>query len=192
LPTQTTTTTRPSKETDLDTHPNRAALAVDAILGRTVRLTYKAERNEAHAEAGVRGEWYNHFMAHLASIGFNGSIDWCYEWTDGQHCVALEELSHPDNAIHLATSIALDTALMHGNDGWQYSWYVNHRTHCARTMLMGSYLMDATFVMAGDSKNGWRFVMPMLNTNAIHNTMHRLPRSVAAWNMGQPNSEQVA
>jgi hypothetical protein len=32
----------------------------------------------------------------------------------------------------------------------------------------------------------------MLNTNAIHNTMHRLPRSVAAWNMGQPNSEQVA
>ncbi len=176
----------------MDTQTNRTALAVDAILGRTVALTYKAEHNEVHAEAGVRGAWYNYLMGHLASIGFNGDIDWCYEWTDGQHCIALEELSHADNAIHLATSIALDTTLMHGNDGWQYSWYVNHRTHCARTMLMGSYLMDATFAVAGIQKNGWRFVMPMLNTNAIHNTMHRLPRSVAAWNMGQPNSEQVA
>ena len=174
----------------MDTQTDRAAITADAILGRAVMLAYNGTRNEVQIDA-IRGAWYQHFMGHLASIGFNGDIDWCYEWTNGRTCVALQELSHADNAVALVTSIALDKTMMHDNDGWLYTWYVRHRTHCARTMLMGSYLMDATFGVAGIQKNGWRFVMPMLDTTVMSNTAHRLPRNVAAWNMGQPASEQV-
>jgi len=131
-------------------------------------------------------------MGHLASIGFNGDIDWCFEWDTDKHCVALQELSHADNAVALVTSIALDHRLMHHNDGWAYTWLTQFGMSCGQTMLKGAYLMDATFEVGDMRKTGWRLVMPMLNTSSMSNVMHHLPRNVAAWNANLPMTEQVA
>lgn len=174
------------------TSRTQAAVAVDRILGRSVDLLLEegssARRIHVPICGGGGGDWFTYFMGHLASIGFNGAIDWTFQWDGLNSCVALHELSHADSAVHFITSLALDPVMMHGNDGWVYSWYAQRNERPAQTMLKGSFLMDMEY--AG-SKRGWRFVMPLLNTNRIYGYRHQLPASVQMWEMQTPTSEQV-
>lgn len=170
----------------------QAAVAVDQILGRSVGLML------AEGSAGMRvhvpicggnGQaWFTYFMGHLASIGYSGSIDWTFQWDGQNSCVALHELAHADNAIAVITSIALDNEMMRGNDGWVYAWWASRNEHPAQTMLKGAYLMDMEY--AG-WKRGWRFVMPLLNTNSIQPYRHQLPTTVEQWQQQTPTAEQV-
>ena len=174
------------------TSRTQAAVAVDRILGRSVglQLSEGSAARKVHVPIlGGEGEaWFTYFMGHLASIGYNGAIDWSFQWDGTNSCVSLHELSHADCAVHVITSIALDAKLMHGNYDWVYSWYVSRNEHPATTMLKGSYLMDMEY--AG-GKRGWRYVMPLLNTNAIQGYRHQLPATVAQWEQQTPTAEQV-
>ena len=175
----------------------QAAVAVDRILGRDVGLQI------AEGSAGMRvhvpicggnGQaWFKYFMSHLASIGYSGAIDWTFQWDGQNSCVSLHELSHADSAVHVITSIALDNNLMYVNDGWLYAWWSQRsgnsgNEHVGQTMLKGSYLIDMEY--AG-GKRGWRFVMPLLNTNAIRPYRHQLPATVEQWQAQTPAAEQV-
>lgn len=133
--------------------------------------------------------WFRYFMSHLASIGYSGAIDWTFQWSGQNSCVSLHELSHADSAVHVITSIALDANLMYANDGWVYAWSAQRNgEHVGQTMLKGSYLMDMEY--AG-GKRGWRFVMPLLNTNYIQGYRHQLPATVEQWQQQTPTAEQV-
>lgn len=170
----------------------QAAVAVDRILGRDVGLQIADGTMGMRVHVPICGgngqAWFTYFMSHLASIGYSGAIDWTFQWSGQNSCVSLHELSHADSAIHIITSIALDKEMMRGNDGWVYAWWSQRREHPAQTMLKGSYLMDMEY--AG-GKRGWRFVMPLLNTNHIQAYRHQLPATVEQWQAQTPAAEQV-
>lgn len=169
----------------------QAAVAVDRILGRSVglQLSEGSAGMRVHVPiCGGQGEaWFAYFMGHLASIGYSGAIDWTFQWDGRNSCVALHELAHADNAIHVVTSLALDHTL-NDNDGWAYSWWTQRNERPAQTMLKGSFLMDMEY--AG-GKRGWRYVMPLLCTNAIQGYRHQLPATVEQWQQQTPVAEQV-
>ena len=151
----------------------------DHLVGRAVHL-----RLGDFAEvtiANVRTDWFRYFMSHLGSIGYTGKIDWTYEWTEGHHCVALWDLSHADNAIHFVTSVALDYTFARHNDGWAYSWYDLTSEHPSDTMLKGAYLTDIEVTVGNTPKRGWRFVMPLLNTDNIAGRRHGLPTHATSY-----------
>ena len=76
---------------------------------RRVRLTLDGARQVRLADTGTpQGSWYSAFMGSLGSVNFQGTIEWTYNIDGETNCVALHSLSHPNDAVVVLTTFALE------------------------------------------------------------------------------------
>ena len=145
-----------------------------------VRLTLDGARQVRLADANApKGSWHNAFMNCLSSVSFQGEIEWTYNIDDATRCIALHSLTHPNDAVLLLTTFALE---LNHLVGWFDSFEQCYGETVAQTLLRDAYLKDCDFPVVGyvaPEKRGWTLVLANLDTLLLDEVRNQLPPTVA-------------
>jgi len=148
-----------------------------------VRLTLEGARQVRLADTGTpQGSWYTAFMNCLGSVNFQGEIEWSHSIDERTQCVALHSLSHPNDAVLLLTTFALE---LNHLVGWFDSFEQCYGETVAQTLLRDAYLEDCDYPVVGyvePHKRGWTLVLANLDTLLIDNVRHELPSTLSQYN----------
>jgi len=123
--------------------------------------------------------WYGSFMGMLASVNFTGEIEWTYEHTENNYCLALRNLSHVDSAVHIITTIALELS---ANNSWMQFFKESFGETVAQTLLRDAYMKDVDYNFDGVIKRGWQLVFPNIDTSLVNSVRNMVPRSLSQYN----------
>ena len=164
----------------------QSAMAIDLkhpYRYRRVRLTLEGAQRVRLADTGTpEGSWYSAFMNCLGSVNFQGEIEWTYNIDNETQCVALHSLSHPNDAVVVLTTFALE---LNHLIGWFDSFEQCYGETVAQTLLRDAYLKDCEFPVTGyvePWKRGWTLVLANLDTLLIDNVRHNLPSTLSQYN----------
>ena len=163
----------------------QSAMAIDLkhpYRYRRVRLTLEGAQRVRLADTGTpEGSWYSAFMNCLGSVNFQGEIEWTYNIDNETQCVALHSLSHPNDAVVVLTTFALE---LNHLIGWFDSFEQCYGETVAQTLLRDAYLKDCEYPVTGyvePTKRGWTLVLANLDTSLINSVRHQLPTTLAQY-----------
>lgn len=174
----------------------RAAIAADNLLGRRVVFHLQPHSNATALTCDWLGDLlYKHLMGLLASAGFDGRIDWTYEVDSSCTCIAIDEYSHADSAVHILQTIACDPVLSSTSaPDWTYSYWTRYlrmdsNITPAQHILSTAYLRTKHYYWRtpGGTENteaGWQLVLPFADTSDLVRKRHRVPNNVLGWENG--------
>ena len=164
----------------------QSAMAIDLkhpYRYRRVRLTLEGAQRVRLADTGTpEGSWYSAFMNCLGSVNFQGEIEWTYNIDNETQCVALHSLSHPNDAVVVLTTFALE---LNHLIGWFDSFEQCYGETVAQTLLRDAYLKDCEYPVTGyvePTKRGWTLVLGNLDTALLNNVRHNLPSTLSQYN----------
>ena len=148
-----------------------------------VRLVLEGSQQVSlHDTNAPIGAWHTAFMNCLASINFQGEIEWTHNIDERTQCVALHSLSHPNDAVLLLTTFALE---LNHLIGWFDSFEQCYGETVAQTLLRDAYLKDCDYPVVGyvePHKRGWTLVLANLDTLLINDVRHELPSTLSQYN----------